>query len=232
MNLLETYDELSALNESPTYSAYEPINLEAFENGTNNVLYIVGMPGSGKSTLADMLAEQYGAKIINLDNGWLGGIVNVTDEELEISWFDEEFWRHFPKYRITFDNVCKYVNEHPEDPYAAENCPDADSVLGGTYYTDYIKYAIEYANSHKQEKFIIEGVQLLDRDSAGYLHRALMGPNPSILFMRTKSKRVTRNIRARDKAWGLKPRDPKELHKQNMKWKKEIDDFRKEFKGE
>ena len=68
MNLLEAYDELSKLYESPTYSSYEPINFEAFENGLNNVLYIVGMPGSGKSTLADMLAEQYNAKIINLDN--------------------------------------------------------------------------------------------------------------------------------------------------------------------
>ena len=69
MDLLEAYEELSSINESPTYSVYEPINLEAFENGANNVLYIVGMPGSGKSTLAAMLAEQHNAKIINLDNG-------------------------------------------------------------------------------------------------------------------------------------------------------------------
>ena len=82
---------------------------------------------------------------------------------------------------------------------------------------NYIRYAIEYANSHKQEKFIIEGVQLLDKDSIGYLHRDLMGPDPSILFMRTKSKRVTRNIIAREKSWGAKPENPKDIHKKNMK---------------
>jgi len=221
---LKQIEYFKHLNESSVYASYEPINLEAFEDDINNVLYIIGASGSGKSTLADMLADKYNAKVINLDNGWLGGIAATTEEALEISWFDKEFWNKYPKYKVIFDKVCNYIDLHPESANSARDAiKNIDS--NNDYANDYIEYALEYTKNHSHEKFIIEGVQLLDKNDAGYLYRAAMGPSPSIIIMRTKSKRVTRNIINRAKERGEEAPNRKDIHKQNMIWKKKIADF-------
>lgn len=116
------------------------IGLKDFESGKKNILLITGFSGSGKSTLALELAKKYNANNFELDclNFYIKQ--NLTKEDLLKG--GEKGLLEFIKNRHIEPNIF---------------CSTKD--IGGLY-RDYIKFLISWCKKHKDEKFIIEGVQI------------------------------------------------------------------------
>lgn len=126
-------------------------NKDKFDSGEINLCFITGLSGSGKTTMGKTM--QFGnIEVYELDDiisNW-----NFSDANLkEYGSLVYSFFKGPGKmYRYTsYDewmNDSKWDN--PTNPYA--NSYDAMIIK------DFIKYAKLYANSHKNIKFILEGV--------------------------------------------------------------------------
>lgn len=118
------------------------VNIDKFESGKSNVLLITGLSGSGKSTLASGLAKKYGAYNFELDclNFYLHGI--MTEKQA----IDGD--------EIGLLSFIKSKNLKPD-----KNISSKDEVI---LYREYIKYLINYCKKHKEDKFIIEGLQIYE----------------------------------------------------------------------
>src|SRR5574344_439340 len=113
--------------------------VEDFESGKIRILFIIGLSGSGKTTLSENMAKQYKAIHIDLDdmvyNYWF------TDDQLnEYDPKVAEFFQKYPKYRY---KTKKDLNYNKNSPYL---------------YDDLVKYLMD----NSSERYIIEGVELLD----------------------------------------------------------------------
>ena len=230
MDILEAFEQLNALNEG--VSKFKACRLDLFESGETNVLLIVGVPGSGKSTTAKEMAEKYDAKIISLDDSWLGGITlgdSKDDKPFKQYWLSKAFWKEFPKRKEEFD-ACIEFCKHSDWTNIAEFFEGADDIGKHSYYHDYIEFAFRYTKEHPNTKFIIEGVQLLDYDKkTGHTWKKQIGENPAMLLMTTSIADTVDNIIEREEDWGETPR-PKGFARERTKiWKEEFDRFRKEF---
>lgn len=236
MDLLEAFDALDVIAESAELtegtSKWKSINLDLFESGENNALYITGAPGSGKSTLAKELSVKYDAKIITLDNSWLGGIVPGDDMDRGGDWFENEFWKAYPKHKKEFDDCMAYIEAHKDDPYAAEGFEPGQAEGKGSYYDDFISYAFEYAKEHEGERFILEGIQLADKDKEkGYYCAEEMGDKPSVIFMTTPIKGIVDNMSERDAEWGEPERSKADMRKQAVRNIKNVKGLEKTLTG-
>jgi hypothetical protein len=211
----------SALTEGK--SSYQAINMGAFEEGRSNILFIVGAPGSGKSMLSEELGKRYRAKVIHLDNSFLGGI-EYDGSDVETDWFDEEFFKAFPAHRKEFAEEVSSLKA------GKGHAPCAMEIGRHSYYDDYNAFALGYARKHKKDRLIVEGVQLMDHDGTeGYYMRPLMGRKPSVIFMTTNPLRTVSNMRERDRSWGDRPIGFLKGLAHTMRWRKELKGFRKQF---
>ena len=131
-------------------------NKKAFNNGEINLCFITGFSGSGKSTLAHS-KEKDNIEVYELDD------VIWNKERFTMENFKEygdliySFFKGIgSKYYMTF-NKCE---EREEGKWDGDNY-ERDIIL------DFIKYSINYANTHKNKKYIIEGVWLYCDDDKG-----------------------------------------------------------------
>lgn len=118
-------------------------NKSKFDSGEINICFITGLSGSGKSTMAkNSEAEIY--ELDDLVQQW-----RFTDENLKE--YGDLIYSFFKtigkKWRGTEDEINKKWH-NTDDEYEK------------TLTEAFIKYAINYAKSHKNIKFIIEGVWL------------------------------------------------------------------------
>ena len=124
-------------------------NIEDWESGKSNVLWVTGLSGSGKSTIA---------KEISGNN-----IEHVELDNLQRAKMDN--WDHtgstlmddYIKSKGGLTNIFSYVNDLDEvrwkDIVSNETeCPKQ--------FNDFFEYIIKYANTHKNKRFVIEGVQI------------------------------------------------------------------------
>ena len=85
MNILEYTNNL--INEGYIFSDKTiSIDLDKFESGSMNKLFIVGLSGSGKSTLGVILAKKYNTKRYALDLCWDPKMKNSNDDT------DDGYW--------------------------------------------------------------------------------------------------------------------------------------------
>ena len=126
-------------------------NIEDWEYGKSNVLWITGLSGSGKSTISKEISIKYNdAEHVELDN-------------LQRAKMDN--WDHtgstlmddYIKSKGGLTNIFSYVNDLDEvrwkDIVSNETeCPNQ--------FNDFFEYIIKYANAHKNKRFVIEGVQI------------------------------------------------------------------------
>jgi len=117
------------------------INFDKFTSGESNILFITGLSGSGKSTISKSLASEYKAEVIELDifehsNAYLDKSLAKAGEVFKIYLLEKRK-----------DLRDKTVKEFSREEFYSE-------------FTKFFDFVLEYCNSHKNKKFIIEGVQI------------------------------------------------------------------------
>jgi energy-coupling factor transporter ATP-binding protein EcfA2 len=121
-------------------------NKDKFDSGEINLCFITGQSGSGKSTMANKMA---------------GGNIEVYE-------LDDVIWN---KMKFTMENFKEYGDliysffKGRGDEYfcTAEECKGVtfnDRNYEKELITAFVDYAIKYSKSHKDTKFVIEGVWL------------------------------------------------------------------------
>jgi len=121
------------INEKDLY-----VNFDKFESGKSNVLLITGLSGSGKSTLAESLAKKYKCDNFELDclDFYLGGYMDKNKAK---------------KYEpALYDFIEKKHLEQDKDLSSIE------------LYKEYIRFIISWCKKRKDNKFIIEGLQIYE----------------------------------------------------------------------
>lgn len=140
-------EAISDLESAESNDIYH--NIEDWESGKSNVLWVTGLSGSGKSTIS---------REISINN-----IEHVELDNLQRAKIDN--WDHtgstlmddYIKSKGGLTNIFSYVNDLDEvtwkDLVSNETeCPKQ--------FNDFFEYIIKYANTHKIKRFVIEGIQI------------------------------------------------------------------------
>ena len=122
-------------------------NKNKFDSGEINLCFITGLSGSGKSTMAGEMSKEN----ISLDD--IGFNYHFSDDNLKE--YGDLIYSFFKgigkKYRFRKgDNIEELLK-----PFGGEWSSFHENAT-----KDFVNYAKSYSKSHKNEKFIIEGVQL------------------------------------------------------------------------
>lgn len=133
----------NVVNENMVFNKNDiEVNIDKFESGASNILLVTGLSGSGKSTLAAELAKKYKANNFELDclDFYLHGIMTKeqAEEGGEFGLVDFIKSKHL--------RVDKSISSKDEIKL----------------YKEYIRYLINYCKRNKQDKFIIEGLQIYE----------------------------------------------------------------------
>lgn len=117
------------------------INFEKFESGKSNICLVTGLSGSGKSTIASSLATKHNAEWIELDN--FEQCYGFNDEQLKQAG------------QVFYD----YLSSHKElwDKLKSKSIKGKDL---GIEINKFVHYCISWCNKDKENKYIIEGVQI------------------------------------------------------------------------
>lgn len=118
-------------------------NKSKFDSGEINICFVTGLSGSGKSTLANKM-EKNGVEKYELDDVFAN--YNFSDDNLK------EYGDLINSY---FNSVGKKYRLHSEEEVYNWTDVEEKGCL-----RSFVDYAIKYANSHKNKKFVIEGVEL------------------------------------------------------------------------
>lgn len=126
-------------------------NKDKFDSGKINLCFITGLSGSGKTTMGKTM-QSGNIEVYELDDiisNWNFSDANLKEYgDLAYSFFKG------PGKMYRYTSYDEWMNDpkwdNPANPYA--NSYDAMIIK------DFIKYAKLYANSHKNIKFVLEGV--------------------------------------------------------------------------
>ena len=124
-------------------------NKDKFDSGEINICFIIGLSGSGKSTMAHGM-ESSNVEAYEMDDvcsSW-----NFSDDNFKEygSLIHTFFQGPGKKYRFS-------TRQEFEDKY---NTEESKTSYFNPLIRDFIKYAIQYAKSRKNTKYVIEGVQI------------------------------------------------------------------------
>lgn len=121
-------------------------DFDKFENGQSNILLITGLTGSGKSTLAKQICSKYNAEYIELD--MMDPYSNLCKQGLDT-------------VRKAGEVFYDFLNDH-KDVYE-KLISDKMSRKDTSFMMDeIIKYCFSWCSKRKDQKFVIEGIQLYD----------------------------------------------------------------------
>ena len=121
-------------------------NKDKFDSGEINLCFITGFSGSGKSTMADEM-EKSGIEKYELDD--IVFQFNFSDENLkEYGGMISSFFNGPGKKYRAVKGIYDLKTDKEADDYQANIC------------VDFIDYAKKYASSHKDKKFVVEGVEI------------------------------------------------------------------------
>lgn len=149
-NRLRKYLPKDIVNES-VFKNEDDIyyNKDKFDSGEINLCFIIGLSGSGKSTMAHGM-ESSNVEAYEMDDvchSW-----NFSDDNFKEygSLIHTFFQGPGKKYRFS-------TRQEFDDKYSTE---ESKTSYFNPLIRDFIKYAIQYAKSHKNTKYVIEGVQI------------------------------------------------------------------------
>lgn len=125
-------------------------NKDKFDSGEINLCFITGHSGSGKSTMARSMQS---AKVEHYELDDLNQNYKFTDDNLKE--YGDLIYSFFKgpgkKYRYySYEDMQNCTNPLDDSGDEFDKCINRD----------FVKYAMRYANSHKNTKFVIEGIWL------------------------------------------------------------------------
>lgn len=121
-------------------------NKDKFDSGEINLCFITGFSGSGKSTMANEM-EKSGIEKYELDD--IVFQFNFSDDNLkEYGGMINSFFNGPGKKYRAVKGIDDLKTDKEADDYQSNIC------------IDFIDYAKKYASSHKDKKFVVEGVEI------------------------------------------------------------------------
>lgn len=141
---------MSYLNENKIFNGRDILyNKEKFDNGEINLCFITGLSGSGKSTLANSMEKEGVIEKYELDD--LLANYNFSDDNLKE--YGDLIYGYFKGQGSKFRMDKDPINGNEVDDWYTDKF-ESDMIKG------FVKYAMQYAKSHKNKKIVIEGVEL------------------------------------------------------------------------
>ena len=138
-------------------------NVDKFESGESNMLFVTGLSGSGKSTLAKRIATEYNAEWIELDN--FEHCHGFTDSQLKEA--GEVFYEYLSNHKSLWEKL------------------KVKEITGkelGKEIKKFVHYCISWCRERKDKKFVIEGVQIY-----AFLDSSTLKSQP-VIIMGTSAK--------------------------------------------
>ena len=141
----------SSMNESNIINQKDIYyNKDKFDSGEINLCFITGHSGSGKSTMARSMQN---SKVEHYELDDLNQNYKFTDENLKE--YGDLIYSFFKgpgkKYRYhSYEDMQNCTNPLDDSGDEFDKCVNRD----------FVKYVMKYANSHKNTKFVIEGIWL------------------------------------------------------------------------
>lgn len=177
----ESYLDIST--EGYVFSRKDTVyHLDDFENGKSNVLLITGLSRSGKSTLGSELALKYDAIWVAID-GFENFDVNFGVDDDELPWKDIRD---------------AYLKTPMGKKYKQLVLKDDEEIMGddiSKYMRDCVQFILNYCEKDKENKYIIEGLQLYsDCDPSMLKKYPLIIKNTSMAkaYMRSRNQSYNR----------------------------------------
>lgn len=137
-------------------------DFDKFESGQKNVLLITGFSGSGKSTLAEQLASKYKCDYFMIDS---------------LEYYGERYMR-LDDLKKGEPGCYEFLVKHPKIKETLDG--DYSGKEFWNILCQYIPWLISWCKKRKNEKFIIEGLQLYETISGGDVPNTIL-KNPFII---------------------------------------------------
>ena len=145
-NIQESVSDLDSAESKDIYH-----NLDLWENGSSNLMWVTGLSGSGKSTIAKEIANTDGAQHIELDDLQRAKLRNWDSTGFKI--LDD-----YIASKGGLTNIFSYVNDIEKPTFRELVLSNEEGCAN--QFKDVLNYIISYAKKHKDEKFVVEGVQI------------------------------------------------------------------------
>ena len=198
-------------------------NKDKFDSGEINLCFITGLSGSGKSTMANSIKNR-DASVENYE---------LDDVFMNFKYSDSELKRLGPAIYSFFKGIGKKYRM-TEKPTKENNMLDGKVTeeFEKGMAVDFVNYMIDYAKSHKDKKFIVEGVEIfwhIDPDTINDYAVYIKGTSAFISMIRAAKRQVNKeNLEGLDRVnrlfnWTFKKGRIKQYieNDQNFnKWKK------------
>ena len=154
------WDDMSRLREDTVLegisdSKYREMNdvfhnVDLWEEGKSNIIFVAGMSGSGKSTISKDISSQYKAdhaELDNLQNAKMNDWNTTGSKVLDI----------FVERMGGLENLFPYCNGLEVVKW--KDIVSNEKECAKTF-DECVNFLIDYANSHRNEKIVVEGIQI------------------------------------------------------------------------
>lgn len=130
-------------------------NIEDWETGESNLLWVTGLSGSGKSTISKEISAKYNdVEYVELDLIQAGKIRQWDDNDKRLN----GLLKDFVDYKGGFDNIFPLYTEKARK--GELNFGDMMDKSCADQFNELFEYIITYAKKNSNRRFVIEGVQI------------------------------------------------------------------------
>jgi ribosomal protein S18 acetylase RimI-like enzyme len=144
---------ISDLDSAESNDIYH--NIEDWESGKSNVLWVTGLSGSGKSTISKEISAKYNdVEYVELDLIQAGKIKQWDDNDKRLN----GLLKDFVDYKGGFDNIFPLYTEKARK--GELNFGDMMDKSCADQFNELFKYIITYTKKNSNRRFVIEGVQI------------------------------------------------------------------------
>lgn len=126
-------------------------NIDMWENGESNILFVTGLSGSGKSTISKELSNTYNTEYVELDNLLRAKMNNWDTTKCKM--LDD-----YIKSVGGLDNIFPYCNELNKQISWKDIVCEEDKCK--KEFIRCFDFIMNYSKTHRNKKFIVEGIQI------------------------------------------------------------------------
>lgn len=148
-SLKEFVEDLKSAERNDIYH-----NIEDWESGKSNLIWVCGLSGSGKSTMAEEIVVSGDIEHVELDLIQAGKIRQWEDDDERLT----GVLLDFVKYKGGFDNIFpKYTEKARKGEL---NFGDMMDKSCAEQFDELFDYIMKYAKKNPNRRFVVEGVQI------------------------------------------------------------------------